>query len=75
VQLSCLEGIQDFVMVIVQLASGNTKFSQGVGRVGEAGVGVQILEEVGKFGSVIKLPAGVQGGIFNNHLFLNYFFL
>jgi hypothetical protein len=29
----------------------DSKFGQGVGRVGESGMGVQVLEEFGKIGS------------------------
>ncbi len=68
-QLSSLEGIHDLVADVAQLASGNTKFCNGVGRVGKCGVGVQVLEEVGKFGSVVKLLAGVQGDTYQQGLF------
>jgi len=54
-------GIQDFVVIVIQLASGDAKFSQGEGRVSECPMGVLVIEVVGEFGDVIKLPAGVQG--------------
>jgi len=43
VQLGHLEGIQDVVAVIIQLASGNNKLGQGVGRVGMCRMGVEVL--------------------------------
>jgi hypothetical protein len=74
VQLPRLEGIQDFVAIVVQLVPGDAKFGQGVGGVSKSQVGVQVLEEVGEFSILIKLPAGIQGdpdkfGLLNFHIF------
>ena len=52
VQLHHLEGIEDLLAIIIQIAPGDTKFGQGVGGIGESGMGVQILEEFGKLRSV-----------------------
>ncbi len=59
VQLCCLEGILNFVAIIVQLMPGDAKFGQGVGRISKGGMRVHVLEEVGEFGSLIKFSAGV----------------
>ncbi len=58
-QLRHLEGVQDFVVIVIQLVPGDAKFTQGVSMVSEGRVGVQVLEEAGEFGSLIKLPADV----------------
>ncbi len=39
----------------------DAKFGQGVGRVGESGMGVQVLEEFGKIGSVVQFLSRVGG--------------
>ena len=60
-QLCCLEGIQNLLEIVVQLVKGDAKFGMGVGGARKGGIGVQILEEVGEFGCLIKLLVGAQG--------------
>ncbi len=49
-QLCCLEGVQNLVAIIIQLS---------VGRISQGGVRVQVLEEIGEFGSLVQFSAGV----------------
>jgi hypothetical protein len=59
VYLSCVAGVHD--TLIAQVSSGDAKFGECEGGIGQRRVSIEIFEEFGEFSSLVEFLVGFPG--------------